>query len=157
MFEDWLNLLAGNDYDEPRLVELLKTMDIPTRDALIATAIDPTDYTPEQIRAMCTPKADKAIGDAMHRATARPRQISPVSAGALNRVAQEANTADAHALTAYVDWWHGWDRWAYVRMNDAYALNPNHSLTAIVFTLYAKNIRPDAFAARIEERNDGNE
>ena len=30
MIEDWLNLLAGNDYDEPRLVELLKTMDIPT-------------------------------------------------------------------------------------------------------------------------------
>ena len=40
MIEDWLNLLAGNDYDEPRLVELLKTMDIPTRDALIMVAID---------------------------------------------------------------------------------------------------------------------
>lgn len=144
MIEDWLNLLDGNDYDEPRLVELLKTMDIPTRDALIMVAIDPTDYTSEQVRAMCTPKADRAIRDAMHRAAARPRQISPVRAGALNRVAQEANTADAHALAAYVDWWHGWDRWAYERMSDASMLDSRHSLTAIVASLYANNMRPDA-------------
>lgn len=143
MIEDWLNLLAGNDYDEPRLVELLKTMDIPTRDALIMVAIDPTDYTPEQVRAMCTPKADRAIRDAMRRAAARPRQISPVRADALNRVTLKANTADAHALAAYVDWWHGWDRWAYERILDASMLVPRHSLTAIIAGLYANNMRPD--------------
>ena len=110
MIEDWLNLLAGNDYNEPRLVELLKTMDIPTRDALIVVAIDSTDYTPEQARALCTPKADKA------------------------------NTADAQALAAYVDWWHGWDRWAYERILNASILDSRHSLTAIVAGLYANNI-----------------
>lgn len=140
MIEDWLNLLTGNDYDKPRLVESLKTMDIPTRDALIVVAIDPTDYTPEQARALCTPKADKAIRDAMRRAASRPRQISPVRADVLNRVALEANTADAHALAAYVDWWHGWDRWAYERILDASMLDSNHSLTAIVASLYANNI-----------------
>lgn len=140
MIEDWLNLLAGNDYDEPRLVELLKTMDIPTRDALIVVAIDSTDYTPEQAHALCTPKADKAIRNAMRHATAQPRQISPVRADALNRVAQEANTADAHALAAYVDWWHGWDRWAYERILNASILDSRHSLTAIVTGLYANNI-----------------
>lgn len=140
MIEDWLNLLAGNDYDEPRLVELLKTMNIPTRDALIVVAIDPTDYTPEQARALCTPKAYKAIKDAMRRAAAQPRQIPPVRADALNRVALEANTADAHALAAYIDWWHGWDQRAYERILDAAMLNSNHSLTAIVTGLYANNI-----------------
>lgn len=140
MIEDWLNLLAGNDYDEPRLVKLLKTMDIPTRDALIVVAIDSTDYTPEQAHALCTPKAAKAVKDAMRRATAQPRQISPVRADALNRVAQEANTADAQALVAYVDWWHGWDRWAYERILDASILDSRHSLTAIVAGLYANNI-----------------
>lgn len=140
MIEDWLNLLAGNDYDEPRLVELLKTMDIPTRDALIVVAIDSTDYTPEQAHALCTPKADKAIRNAMRRATAQPRQISSVRADALNRVAQDANTADAQALAAYVDWWHGWDRWAYERILNASILDPCHSLTAIVAGLYANNI-----------------
>lgn len=143
MIEDWLNLLDGNDYDEPRLVELLKNMDIPTRDVLIMVAIDPADYTPEQVRAMCTPKADKAIRDAMRRAAARPRQISPVRAGALNRVVLEANTADAHALAAYVDWWHGWDQWAYERILDASMLDSRHSLTAIIASLYANNMRPD--------------
>lgn len=143
MIEDWLNLLDGNDYDEPRLVELLKNMDIPTRDALIMVAIDPADYTPEQVRAMCTPKADKAIRDAMRRAAARPRQISPVRAGTLNRVVLEANTADAHALAAYVDWWHGWDQWAYERILDASMLDSRHSLTAIIASLYANNMRPD--------------
>ena len=140
MIEDWLNLLAGNDYDEPRLVKLLKTMDIPTRDALIVVAIDSTDYTPEQAHALCTPKADKAIRNAMRHATAQPRQISPVRADALNRVAQEANTADAQALAAYVDWWHGWDRWAYERILNASILDSRHSLTAIVAGLYANNI-----------------
>lgn len=76
----------------------------------------------------------------MRRATAQPRQISPVRADALNRVAQKANTADAHALAAYVDWWHGWDRWAYERILDASILDSRHSLTAIVAGLYANNI-----------------
>lgn len=147
MIEDWLNLLAGNDYDEPRLVESLKTMDIPTRDALIVVAIDPTDYTPEQARALCTPKADKAIRNAMRRATTQPRQISPVRADALNRVAQEANTADAQALAAYVDWWHGWDRWAYERILNASILDARHSLTAIVAGLYTNNIHSNTLLA----------
>ena len=43
----------------------------------------------------------------------------------------------------YVDWWHGWDRWAYERILDASVLDSRHSLTAIIAGLYANGMRPD--------------